>query len=291
MMRGSFFDDEGTVHTWGLPGTLLVSMEFDDREEEIAGADGETETVVAHFNKRERFQNVLFGHTLWDMVLNFGYNRRADGTCEVYHNGESFRGPFPIRLLFWLHGKYVIWATKKFINGNLFESEDLLDEKEAEREAKRKRVEAQAQQDAADVEEEPALILGVNEVLQKHPSAFTALEDGDALEIELGGFNGLWMMVLAFKTRGYFPERVIVFADVTVDGKEISSLSLSKQSLEPGGDGWDYYYDLFLIANDTTAGGKEAVVDLTVRDYEGKEFEVSIQKKLLIVGGDPPYWP
>ena len=60
-MRGSFFDDEGTVHTWGLPGTLLVSMEFDDREEEIAGADGETETVVAHFNKRERFQNVLFG--------------------------------------------------------------------------------------------------------------------------------------------------------------------------------------------------------------------------------------
>ena len=109
MMRGSFFDDEGTVHTWGLPGTLLVSMEFDDREEEITGADGNTETVVAHFNKRERFRNVLFGYTLWDMVLNFGYDRRADGTCEVYHNGETFSGPFPIRLLFWLHGKYVIW--------------------------------------------------------------------------------------------------------------------------------------------------------------------------------------
>lgn len=145
--------------------------------------------------------------------------------------------------------------------------------------------------DVADAAVEPALILGVNEVLQDHPSAFTVLEDGDPLEIELGGFNGLWMMVLAFKTRGYFPERVIVFADVTVDGKEISSLSLSKQSLKPGGDGWDYYYDLFLIANDTTVGGQEAVVDLTVRDYEGKEFEVSIQKKLLVVGGDPPYWP
>jgi hypothetical protein len=147
--------------------------------------------------------------------------------------------------------------------------------------------------DVTDVEvvEEPALILGVNEVLQKHPSAFTPLEDGDHLEIELGGFNGLWMMVIAFKTRGYFPGRVIVFADVSVDGQEISSLSLSKQSLEPGDDGWDYYYDLFLIANDTSVGGKEAVVDLTVRDYEGKEFEVSIQKKLLVVGGDPPYWP
>ena len=140
-------------------------------------------------------------------------------------------------------------------------------------------------------EEEPALVLGVNEVLQKHPSAFTPLEDGDHLEIELGGFNGLWMMVLAFKTRGYFPERVIVFADITVDGKEVSSLSLSKQSLEPGDDGWDYYYDLFLIANDTTVGGQEAVVDLTVRDYENKEFEVSVQKKLLVIGGDPPYWP
>ena len=142
-----------------------------------------------------------------------------------------------------------------------------------------------------EVTEEPALILGVNEVLQNHPSAFTPLEDGDQLEIELGGFNGLWMMVIAFKTRGYFPERVIVFADVSVDGKEISSLSLSKQSLKPGEDGWDYYYDLFLIANDTSVGGKEALVDLTVRDYEGKEFEVHIQKKLLVVGGDPPYWP
>ena len=142
-----------------------------------------------------------------------------------------------------------------------------------------------------EVSEEPALVLGVNEVLQNHPSAFTPLEDGDQLEIELGGFNGLWMMVIAFKTRGYFPERVIVFADVSVDGKEISSLSLSKQSLKPGGDGWDYYYDLFLIANDTSVGGKEALVELTVRDYEDKEFEVSIQRKLLVVGGDPPYWP
>ena len=142
-----------------------------------------------------------------------------------------------------------------------------------------------------EVVEEPALILGVNEVLQKHPSAFTPLDEGDHLEIELGGFNGLWMMVIAFKTRGYFPGRVIVFADVSVDGKEISSLALSKQSLEPGGDGWDYYYDLFLIANDTSVGGQEALVELTVRDYEGKEFEVSIQEKLLVVGGDPSYWP
>ena len=133
-MRGSFFDEEGTVHTWGLPGTLLVSMEFDDREEQITGDDGASmETVVAHFNKRERFHNVFCGFTIWDMVLNFGYNRRSDGTCEVYHTGESFSGPFPVRFLFWLHGKYVIWATQKFIDGNLFLDENRLDEKEAQR--------------------------------------------------------------------------------------------------------------------------------------------------------------
>jgi hypothetical protein len=51
MMRTSFFDDEGTVHAHGFPGTMLVSMEFDDREEEVTNDNGETETVVAHFNK------------------------------------------------------------------------------------------------------------------------------------------------------------------------------------------------------------------------------------------------
>jgi len=144
---------------------------------------------------------------------------------------------------------------------------------------------------AVDAPVEPALVLGANVVLQHHPSAFTELTDGDHLEIELGGFNGLWMVVLAFKTRGYFPGRVIVFADVSVNGEEISSLSLSKQDLIPADDGWDYYYDLFLIANDTSVGGQEAIVDLTVRDYENQEFEVSLQSKLLVVGGDPPYWP
>ena len=34
MMRGGTFDDEGTVHTQGMPGTLLVSMVFSDEEDE-----------------------------------------------------------------------------------------------------------------------------------------------------------------------------------------------------------------------------------------------------------------
>ena len=57
MMRGSYFDDEGTVHTQGLPfGEMLVSMVFSDSEE-----DGDGTEAGQWFNKRERFKNECFG--------------------------------------------------------------------------------------------------------------------------------------------------------------------------------------------------------------------------------------
>ena len=34
MMRGGEFDDEGTVHTMGIPGELQVSMVFSEEEDE-----------------------------------------------------------------------------------------------------------------------------------------------------------------------------------------------------------------------------------------------------------------
>ena len=61
---------------------------------------------------------------LWEMTQNFGYHWRADGTCEVYHHGEHFKGLFPIRLLFAAHSRYVIWATEKYINSDAFGAED-----------------------------------------------------------------------------------------------------------------------------------------------------------------------
>jgi len=140
MMRGSYFDDEGVVHTWGFPiGSMLVSMEFDDREEEVTGPDGQPETVVAHFNKMEKFENVVYNPlsgqqiTLWHMVTHFGYNRLEDGTCEVYHKGQEFYGPFPIRWIFWAHAKYVAWATEQHINSMAFLDSDKIEEQEAQR--------------------------------------------------------------------------------------------------------------------------------------------------------------
>ena len=53
MMWSGYFDDNGHVHTFGLPpviSNMVVSMQFDEREEE--DADGEANTVC--FNKKER---------------------------------------------------------------------------------------------------------------------------------------------------------------------------------------------------------------------------------------------
>merc|ERR1711988_1289226 len=69
------------------------------------------------------------------MGQNFGFNKRSDGTCEVYHHGEYFYGPWPVRLIFELHGRYLIWASEKHVNSPAFssKSEAALEEKEAMR--------------------------------------------------------------------------------------------------------------------------------------------------------------
>lgn len=137
MMRGAEFDDDGTIHAWGLlgPGELEVTINFDEKEVDTDG-DGEPDTL-AWFNKKEHFHDVapswLGGITLWEMTQNFGYHRYDDGTCVVYHHGENFKGFFPIRLLFQLHAKYVIWATEKYVNSDAFGSEDLETEREEQR--------------------------------------------------------------------------------------------------------------------------------------------------------------
>ena len=125
MMRSGYFDDNGHVHTFGLPpiiSNMVVSMQFDEREEE--DADGEANTVC--FNKKERFKctDALFGNTLWEMVQNFGYATREDGKIEVYHYGQKWQGPFFIRLIFQMHARYVIWATEQHVNSPRFLAQD-----------------------------------------------------------------------------------------------------------------------------------------------------------------------
>ena len=133
MMRSGEFDELGHVHTFGIsgPGNLEVSIDFDEVEEDTSG-DGELDTI-AWFNKRETFEDkspLLGGATLWRMTQNFGYHRLHNGEVEVYHNGEHFKGLFPIRLLFQAHAAYTFWATQRFITSEEFGSEELEDEAE-----------------------------------------------------------------------------------------------------------------------------------------------------------------
>ena len=125
MMRGGQFDDEGTVNTTGFPGDLQVSMVFSDEDDD----DGTTKW----FNKRERFRDVLFGYTCWDMVANFGFEKLPDGRVMVYHHGEYFKSRFPpfsllVRLVFGVHARWVAWATEHHLNHYAFENDTEADE-------------------------------------------------------------------------------------------------------------------------------------------------------------------
>jgi len=134
MMRQAHFDDEGNIHAWGIsgPGQLKVSIEFSEEEEDTNG-DGEPDTIT-YFNKHETFADVLpewlGGKTVWEMAQNFGYRMKDNGTCEIYHQGEHFKGFFPMRFLFQMHARYVIWATERYVNSAEFGTEDMDDEAE-----------------------------------------------------------------------------------------------------------------------------------------------------------------
>jgi len=132
MMRGSYFDDEGTVHTQGLPfGEMLVSMVFSDSEE-----DGDGTEAGQWFNKRERFKNECFGgkFTMWDMVTNFGFETLPDKRIMVYHHGEYFYGNLPpislvVSLIFRMHAKFVIKSTEHHLRYYAFHNDTEIDEK------------------------------------------------------------------------------------------------------------------------------------------------------------------
>merc|ERR1719486_355465 len=102
---------------------MEISFELQEREETTEAG----ETVVAFFQKVERFKNFipLTPFLMWDQTQCYGYNRREDGTCEVFHRGQNFYGPLPVRWLVQMHAMYVIWATEKHINSPLFGTKEL----------------------------------------------------------------------------------------------------------------------------------------------------------------------
>merc|ERR1712166_25946 len=109
---------------------LEVSFVLTETEEDTTG-DGELDTVAA-FQRHERFINhvpllpyIGIKILLWDQTWNYGYKRRSDGSSEVYHHGESFYGPFPVRLVVAIHQRYVLWACEKHVNSDVFGGDDI----------------------------------------------------------------------------------------------------------------------------------------------------------------------
>lgn len=106
---------------------MEVSFEILEQEETVDG-----ETKLTSFMRHERFidwvpllADLGYKTLLWDQTWTYGFNRLDDGTIEVYHHGEKFRGPWPIRLIVFFHQYYVAWACEKYINGDAFGTEDI----------------------------------------------------------------------------------------------------------------------------------------------------------------------
>ncbi|GMH54117.1 hypothetical protein TrLO_g12804 [Triparma laevis f. longispina] len=120
MMRGGTFDDEGNVHTTGIPGDMEVSMVFSDEDDDY----GRT----VWFNKRERFKDTFMGYKCWDMVSNFGFRTLPNKKLEVYHTGEYFVSNFPpissvVFLVFKFHSMWLTFATSHHLKYHAFRSE------------------------------------------------------------------------------------------------------------------------------------------------------------------------
>lgn len=132
---------------------------------------------------------------------------------------------------------------------------------------------------------EPLFELGTNATGANTPDSFIPLIEGDALNVELG-FQGLWMVVLAFRTREIFEGKLTIIARITVGDEQQGELGLAKQKLIPGGDDVGYYYNLFLVVMEPSVAGSTATVKVTVEDAHGAFIEENLEVQLI--GGTAP---
>jgi hypothetical protein len=107
---------------------MEVSFEITEHEEEKD--DGEAK--LFSFLRHERFIDWVpfvndYGVKLlmWDQTWKYGFNTLEDGKVEVYHQGERFLGPWPVRIIVMIHQRYVLWACEKYINGDAFGTDDI----------------------------------------------------------------------------------------------------------------------------------------------------------------------
>lgn len=130
----------------------------------------------------------------------------------------------------------------------------------------------------------PTFELGTNLEGKATPKDFVAWSEGQVAEV-VKGPQGLWMVVVAFRTCGMYEPPLLLDASVaTLDGSAKGTLKIGKQKLIPGGDGLAYYYNFWLVVQDPeNAAGKQADLTLGVTDANGKTGTHTI--RLALAGG------
>lgn len=133
--------------------------------------------------------------------------------------------------------------------------------------------------DAEPVPTGPVFEIGTNVTGANTPDSFSPLHNGDELVVELG-FQGLWMVVLAFRTRNIFQGDLTIITRIYIDEEPLGELGMGKQKLHPGGNDLDYYYNLFLVVMDPTSAGASADITLLVTDDHGARVDETLQVQL-----------
>lgn len=131
--------------------------------------------------------------------------------------------------------------------------------------------------------EVPEFVLGINVTGTNQPEFFDPLPEGGELNVELGP-QGLWMVVLAFKTRHLLEPPVQIITSIHVDGVQQGKLGLAKQKLQYGGDGYDYFYNLYLVVDDPSVAGQAGQVEIEVQDDQGGY--VLETREVVLTGGE-----
>ncbi len=135
----------------------------------------------------------------------------------------------------------------------------------------------------------PFFELGRNVTGKNTPKYYTPINEGDELEVELGP-QGLWMVVLAFKTQAMLSAPLFLSGSIEVEDHEaFGSMKLKKQKVFPGGDGFDYYYNFWLVVKLPTGSfpygvsGNKASINFEVQSNDGSVHQLI--RSVTLIGG------
>ncbi len=134
-------------------------------------------------------------------------------------------------------------------------------------------------QDTSDPSRPPAFELGTNVQGRNDAASFQPLMDGDELEIVFGP-QGLWMVVLSFRTRGLLEGPLFLEATIRVDDVVQGSLALQNQTAFAGPQGFFYYFNFFLVVSDPTVSGRDATIAFLATDDDGRRVERTVTARL-----------